>query len=266
MANWLSNGGCFNAMRWANDGAGQGSRDWAAAIDIDIPEQPISDPLILATSWDSDDMNTISGDFEVQFRNLTDAGSFAIMTGATEIAWSSSTDLINGNAVIAAEELGQTNCSGKGPSRIDGVERSGANAIAQSSIASKDSFDLQWAIDFSGATVDKEYEFRIVETGTSNVYATLAGTVITVTVGDLTGITKDNDGVALGSCFVALFKKTEGGGPPHDYVFVSSQTSNASTGAYTFSNQPIAREYFVYSIKEDTPHVFDATDDVLTPV
>lgn len=264
--NWLTNGGCFNGMRWANDGAGAGARDWAEFSDTDKVAHPVTLHLILATSWDSDDMNTVSGNFELQWQNLTDAGSWTDLGSTGEIKWSSSTDLANNNAVASAEELGEVNCSGKNPTRQDGKEREGANSITISSVASKKSFDIHWAIDPTGATVGKEYIFRVVETGTSNSYGTMLGSLWPVTVGDVTGITKDDAGDVLVSCYVAIFQKIEGGGPPHDYQWMASTTSHGTTGAYTFSNLDIAQEHFVYAIKEDSPHVFDVTDDVLTPV
>lgn len=84
---------------------------------------------------------------------------------------------------------------------------------------------------------------------------------ITYTQPDLTGITKNVDGSVLGSCEVALFKVISAG-PPATYEYISSTTSNASTGAYSFSVWS-GQSYMVYSIKEDSPHVFDATDNVL---
>lgn len=266
MTNWISSGGCYNAMRWSHDGAGAGARDWAAAVDADLGEYPKTIELILATSWDSDDMDTISGDFELQFRNLTDAGAWTVMGAATEVAWGTGTDLVNGNAIVAAEELGVNNCSGKGPSHLDGVEREGANSVTMSSIASKVFFDLHWAIDLSGATDAKEYEFRVVETGTSNVYATLAGTVVAGATGTISGVSKDKDGNDLGSCFVTVHQKVEGGGPPHLYDCKQATTSHATTGAYSFSDLLKSKEFFVYFTKENAPHVMDATDDVHVPV
>lgn len=266
MTDWIDGGGCFNAMRWANDGAGAGARDYAAAIDADLGEHPKTLELILATSWDSDDMDTISGDFELQFRNLTDLGDWTVMGAATEVKQGTSTDLVNGNAVVEAEELGQNNCSGKTPSHLDGVEREGANAVTMSSIADEQNFDIHWAIDLSDATNAKEYEFRVVETGTSNVYATLAGTVIAGDTGAISGISKDKSGAILVSCFTIIVQKIEGSGPPHDFIQKGKTTSNATTGAYSFPDLLKSQQHRVDFIKEDTPHVFDCTDDNLVPV
>jgi len=84
---------------------------------------------------------------------------------------------------------------------------------------------------------------------------------VTLQVYPLSGVTKDKNGSVLGSCEVGLFKVI-GEGPPTTYEFVESKTSDAVTGAYTFQ-VPDGPKYMVYSIKDDTPHVFDATDNVL---
>lgn len=77
------------------------------------------------------------------------------------------------------------------------------------------------------------------------------------------GVTKDKDGSVLVSCEVALFKAT--GDTPPLYYWVASTTSDGSTGAYSFTVFENPSMFMVYSIKDDTPHVFDATDNVLTP-
>lgn len=83
---------------------------------------------------------------------------------------------------------------------------------------------------------------------------------ITYTTYPLAGITKDKDGVALGSCEVSIFK-TLTGSPP-DYSFKEKQTSHATTGAYSFQVAS-GKKHFVYAIKDNIPHVFDATDNEL---
>jgi len=265
MAGWLSGGGCYNASRWAEDGAGAGARTWLESADVDLVDWPVTDALILSTSWDGDDMNAITADFQLQWMDVTDAGSWTVLSGSGEIVEGSGTDLVNGNAVVDAERLGQDNCSGMGVTHIDGVEREGDNAITMTSVGSKLSFDLQWAIDLSGADADHEYAFRVVEEGTSTVQGVCVSVAV-VGVGTLAGITKDVNGDVAVSMFVALFEKIEGTGPPHEYRWRGSQTSDGVTGAYSFPNAIEGRQHFVYGIKEDTPHIFDVTDDVLEGV
>lgn len=77
----------------------------------------------------------------------------------------------------------------------------------------------------------------------------------------LSGITKDKDGSVLVSCKVSLFKIIDEG-PPETYEFKESQISDGVTGAYSFGVYT-GSKYMVYAEKDNTPHVFDATDNVL---
>jgi len=77
----------------------------------------------------------------------------------------------------------------------------------------------------------------------------------------LSGVTKNKDGSVLVSCKVSLFKIIDEG-PPETYEFKESQISDGVTGAYSFGVYE-GSKYMVYSEKDDTPHVFDATDNVL---
>lgn len=80
----------------------------------------------------------------------------------------------------------------------------------------------------------------------------------------IAGVTRDNAGNVLGSCEVALFK-ADGASPPA-YTYQDNTTSDGS-GNYSFTGlTDNDAQYMVYSIKDDSPHVFDATDNVIQPV
>lgn len=79
----------------------------------------------------------------------------------------------------------------------------------------------------------------------------------------ISGVTKDKNGSPLGSCEVALLKEV--GGMPPQYRFVACTTSDPSTGAYSFQVYENEARFMVYCIKDDSPHVFDASDNVLQP-
>jgi hypothetical protein len=78
----------------------------------------------------------------------------------------------------------------------------------------------------------------------------------------LAGITKDNDGAALGSCDVYCWKKLG----DDSWLFIGHQVSNGTTGAYSFATEDTDASYMVVASKADSPHVFDVTDYVLAPV
>lgn len=140
------------------------------------------------------------------------------------------------------------------------------NGVTTSNITGGGDVDTVISASFISDCGTTQFTFREFENGSGaktkvgelNVQATIA------TI-DLVGVTKDKDGVALGSCKCALFDVTSEG-PPEVYSYVDSLTSNVTTGAYTFSYEDNSRNMMVYSEKDDTPHVFDATDNVLTGV
>jgi hypothetical protein len=268
MAAFVDLGGCYNASRVAKDGAGAGSRDWQAAADTVVTGWRPSWRLIFATSWDGADMDNYNGDFQLQWRN-DDGGTFAVLASTGEVKWATDTDLVDGATVVAGEHNGANNCSGMLDGIGDGEEVEGDDASTTYVGVAKLYFDIQWAVDMSGATAGDTYEFRVVETGTSNVQS---DDPCTTTVkmaennGTIDGITSDIDGSVLISCHVSLFEVTSEG-PPHEYEFVESQISHGTTGAYSFEVwwDGTAPYHMVYSSKDDTPHVFDATDNVVQP-
>jgi hypothetical protein len=97
---------------------------------------------------------------------------------------------------------------------------------------------------------------------------TFAGTV-TINYGGLppigtatlSGITKDNGGNILGSCIVYLFKDNG----DSTTTFVSAVTSDADTGAYSFTTIA-GSTYFVVAFKAGATPVMDVTDRTLVAV
>ena len=80
----------------------------------------------------------------------------------------------------------------------------------------------------------------------------------------LTGVTKNNSGVPLGSCDVFLFKYDSGASTLTQMDFV---TSDPTTGVYTFTGiADTLAVYLVTAFKNGTPNVFDVTDHNLQPV
>jgi hypothetical protein len=82
-----------------------------------------------------------------------------------------------------------------------------------------------------------------------------------ITAYTVAGVTKDKDGDALGSCIVVLFKDSG----TNAWKQIATQTSNAGTGAYSFTVYDNAAKYMVVSYKSGSPNVMDVTDYVLTP-
>lgn len=90
-----------------------------------------------------------------------------------------------------------------------------------------------------------------------------AGTAVATGGESLTiaGITKNSAGTALGSCIVYLFRDNGN----NTATFIAYQTSNASTGAYSFTVYP-GSAYFVVAFKGGATPVMDVTDRTVTAV
>jgi hypothetical protein len=268
VANWVSGGGCINGIRFALDGIGAGSRDWIEAADTDAVANT-GQVVIVAISVDSADMDTISGDFVLEWANDSDAGSWSDLDGTGELVWSSSSDLSNGATVTESEKQGTENCSGMGVTWEDGVEREGANDVTLTNITTKLVIEMHWAVDLSGAdgTNQDEYEFRISESGGgSGVYKTFVSLLQVVKEGEITGTTKNSDrSSAVGGVTVTAFFSDDAGTDPKPLttkVPAAQTVSHVSTGAYTLSSLASGQAYFLHFYKDDTDDLSDGSPEV----
>lgn len=76
---------------------------------------------------------------------------------------------------------------------------------------------------------------------------------------EISGVTYDKTGSPLGSCHVFLCRDNG----DNTATYLAHTTSNASTGAFTFQGPYGTADHFIIAWKDDSPHVFDATDHVL---
>jgi len=261
----LAAGGCYNSNRWAKSGAGVGARNWKAAVNADAEMTDISQ-AILACCIDADDMNNAtSATFKIQWRNVTDAGSFADLAATGEIKWSTTSDLVDGATVTSAEDSGgNLNCTGKGWSRRDGIEVEGKNGITHT--VNQDAYeDLQWAIDLTSAdgTNGDQYEFRLCESG-GTVIGTCVGKLTVVKAGKIDGVTKNADRSAVvGGVTVSAFRSDEAGTNPKPINILRAQVvSDASTGAYSLPDLISGAKYFLHFYKDDTNDLSDGSPEV----
>jgi hypothetical protein len=267
MANpWISNGRCVNGIRYALDGAGAGSRNWIEAADV-TAEATTAQVIIVAIAFDSDDMNAINGDFYLEWRNETAAGSWSDLGSSGELKWSSSSDLSNGATVVEAEQNGTENCSSMGVTNTNGVEREGANTVTMSGVSSKLVFDLQWAVDMSGAdgANGDQYAFRVSESGGgSGVYKTFTALLTAAVAGKIDGTTKNSDrSAAVGGVTVTAYLSDAAGSDPKPIgAHVAQVVSHASTGVYSLTGLASGVAYFLHFYKDDTADLSDGSPEV----
>lgn len=75
--------------------------------------------------------------------------------------------------------------------------------------------------------------------------------------GTISGVTRDSSGAILASCTVWLCDDITG-------AKVASTTSDAVTGAFTFTGLFTSKTYYIRAFKDGTPNVMGVTDDGLT--
>ena len=85
----------------------------------------------------------------------------------------------------------------------------------------------------------------------------------------ISGITKDSTGAVLGSCTVSLYRTNSSATSDHDAlsdkndVLMERLTSDAVTGAYSFSAIGLGSQYYVVAYRSGTPDVAGTTVNTL---
>lgn len=267
MTELLAAGGCGNDNRIARDGAGAGARDWiddVGAANVTMNQQELA---IIAFCIDADDMNDATdATFKLQWRNVSDAGSFADLAATGEIKWSSSTDLVDGNAVVVAEDSGANsiNCAGKGWTHRDGLEKEGANGFTRTIV--QDRFeDFHWAVALDSADHGNgdQYEFRLTQSDATVIK--LGTTKLTVvTAGKISGTTKNkNRSSAVVSVRVTVYLSDEGTPPKPVGPPVAQLVSSGSDGTYSAEEQIVSGgKYFCHFYKDDTDDLSDGSLEI----
>ena len=267
MTELLAAGGCGNDNRIARDGAGAGSRDWLAAVGVANVTLNDQELAIVAFNIDADDMNDATdATFKLQWRNFSDTGSWTDLGSTGEIKWSSSTDLVDDATVIEAEESGANsiNCSGKGWSRRDGLEKEGANGFTRT-VAQDAHEDFHWAIalDSADAANADQYEFRLTQSDATVIK--VGTTKLTVVVaGEITGTTKNSDrSAAVVSVQVTAYLSDEGSPPKPVGAPAAQLVSSGSDGTYALQEQIVdGSKYFLHFFKDDTADLSDGSSEV----
>jgi len=128
-------------------------------------------------------MTSLSLSIFLNWRNVTDSGSFTNVAGTGELRYNGTTDLVNGNAVTSGE-AGCTPVSGS--TYADGVERETTTTYyVPTTLAQNEYTEHHFAIDGGNSVAGKEYEFRAWDDADLVEIGVLACT-ITMTAGNVT--------------------------------------------------------------------------------
>ena len=180
---FLADGGCYNSSRIALDGTSAGvARDWQAASGTDVTGWDHADIALYASSFDGDDMNSITIAFKLQWREVG-SGTWLDLASTGDVKWGTSTTLTQGNAVTSTEGSGDFNCGGMTSLfGSNGDEVEGTNQSSSRQRVKKEGFDIQWALDFSDAASLTEYEFRVLDSDDEVCSSSPSETTITTQV------------------------------------------------------------------------------------
>jgi len=231
----IAAGGCWNANRFALDEAGGATRNWLAAIETSV-QMTTAQQLILACNFDGDDMNiATNATFKIQWRNVSDAGSWTDLGTTGDIRYaSSSLQMTNNAALVTAESACNgtcANCTGKGWTVFDvgSKERVNANGITQT-VDDDEWFELQWAVDlsFADGLNGDEYEFRVTQSD-NTVIGTGLGKITVVVAGKIDLVTRNEDRSAVEGSVKVTAYLSDGGSPAQPIGEpITSGTSNGS--------------------------------------
>ena len=166
MANYyVSQGGSriLNATRVDQSGADNTNViDWVKTNDF-----------IIAININSNGKDTEAAQYKLRWRD-TDGGSFADVGSATEINYNATTDLVNGDPIA----VGGRKCDSQGGDTwAAGEEVEGASISDSIDLADEYETEIHFALDCSGATDAKEYEFELYDSTLGVTRGTCGATI-----------------------------------------------------------------------------------------
>jgi hypothetical protein len=261
MVNWVTNGGCINGIRYADE-----ALVYLVPADTDLDNIPNNQVIIVSVSLDGDDMDAISGDFFLEWRNVTDAGSFADLGSTGELRWGNVSAYANGDNPTTGELNGTENCSGMGVTPATfGIQRESANEINLSSVGEDEVSGHFWAVDLNFALAGKSYEFRITEAGGgSGVYKLFTAQINVVQAGKIEIVSRNLDSSStVGSVVATAIPSDEAGSPKIDLTKKpAGQTTTNGSGVGTITGLVSGDKYFVHYYKDDTTDLADGTIEI----
>jgi hypothetical protein len=133
--------------------------DQSTIDDGDVIDWTKTNDFILAVNIHSGGKDTVAAQYKLRWRNKTDSGTFADMASTGAINYSADTDLVNGASIA----VGGRKCSTQGDTWQDGEEVEGVASSDSIDLATDYETEIHFALDCSGATDNKEYEFELYD-------------------------------------------------------------------------------------------------------
>ena len=165
--------------------------------------------------------------YKLQWRDVTDAGSFADLASTGEIKWGTGTSLTNGTAVTVRACTG---AGGSGSTWQNGEEVEGASTADAINLADEYYTEIHFACSGATANHNHQYEFQLYDATNSSAIGTLAAAIT---------IQNSSPTVALGT--------------PADNATVTDNTP-----ALTFTGTDAEGNTVDYQGQVDTANTFDS--------
>ena len=157
--------------------------DQSSADNANVIDWVKTNDFIIAININSNGKDTEAAQYKLRWRNKTDVGSFADVASTGAINYSATTDLVNGNPIA----VGGRKCDSQGGDTwAAGEEVEGASLSDSIDLADEYETEIHFALDCSGATDEKEYEFELYDS-TLGVTRGTCGATITMAAGAAEG-------------------------------------------------------------------------------
>ncbi|MCK5216324.1 MAG: DUF2341 domain-containing protein [Methanosarcinales archaeon] len=157
--------------------------DQSGADNTNVIDWVKTNNFIIAININSNGKDTEAAQYKLRWRNKTDSGTFADVGAATEINYNATTDLVNGNPIA----IGGRKCDSQGGDTwAAGEEVEGTSLSDSIDLADEYETEIHFALDCSGATDEKEYEFELYDS-TLGVTRGTCGATITMEAGAVEG-------------------------------------------------------------------------------
>lgn len=140
--------------------------DQSGIADGDVVDWNKTLQIILATQIGYDGKDTAASAYKLQWRNVTDSGSFADVSSTGEVKWAtSSSSLVDGTALTS----GNAKCTNR---TADMTWQNGLESVGDNVLPDAGTFDLgsdcytefQWALSLADAHSGDQYEFQLYNT------------------------------------------------------------------------------------------------------
>ncbi len=196
---------------WDSDRSSASSVD-----DADVTAWVKANKIIVACQIGYNGKDTTASAYKLQWRNVTDSGSFADVSSTGEVIYSaSSSTLVDGTAVTSTTRRCSANAD---QTWQDGLENVADNLAPNSGtidLGSDYYTELQWSLDLSNSHSGDQYEFQLY----NNTAGAAVGTCLAhVTIGNFRTLDIASQSVAVTPTAISLDRK---------YVIALDATSTA---------------------------------------